>query len=78
MMKSILLCVAVNFVGWMGTSSVVAEDVFRPLFDGKTLDGWEQHGGKAKYRRTSVSLVIRWQLFGQAGRLPYDSMEDER
>jgi hypothetical protein len=25
------------------------EQGFVPLFDGKTLDGWEQHGGKAKY-----------------------------
>ena len=25
------------------------ENGFKPLFDGKTLDGWEQHGGKAKY-----------------------------
>ena len=25
------------------------EEGFRSLFDGKTLSGWEQHGGKAKY-----------------------------
>jgi hypothetical protein len=25
------------------------EEGFKPLFDGKTLDGWVQHGGKAKY-----------------------------
>jgi len=27
-----------------------AEDGFVALFDGKTLDGWEQHSGKAEYR----------------------------
>ena len=27
-----------------------AEDAFVPLFDGKTLTGWEQHSGKAEYR----------------------------
>ena len=26
-----------------------ADSTFRPLFDGKTLEGWTQHGGKAKY-----------------------------
>lgn len=25
------------------------EEGFTPLFDGKTLEGWEQHGGEAKY-----------------------------
>lgn len=27
-----------------------AEDAFVPLFDGKTLTGWEQHSGAAEYR----------------------------
>lgn len=26
-----------------------ADDGFVPLFDGESLDGWEQHGGEAKY-----------------------------
>jgi hypothetical protein len=30
------------FVAWMGTA--MAEDQFTPLFDGKTLDGWEKVG----------------------------------
>ncbi len=34
----------------MGTSLVVADDEgFVSLFDGKTLNGWIQYGGKAKY-----------------------------
>lgn len=27
----------------------LAEEDFKPLFDGKSFDAWEQHGGKAKY-----------------------------
>ncbi|MBI1369220.1 MAG: DUF1080 domain-containing protein [Planctomycetes bacterium] len=34
-----------------------AEDGFVPLFDGKTLDGWEQHGGKAKYEVKDGAIV---------------------
>jgi hypothetical protein len=31
-------------------ATVHAEDAFVPLFDGKTLTGWEQHSGAAEYR----------------------------
>ena len=37
-------------------AAAVAEDL-KPLFDGKTLDGWEQHGGKAKYRVENGEIV---------------------
>jgi hypothetical protein len=37
-----------------GTAS--AEDL-RPLFDGKSLDGWVQHGGQAKYRVENGEIV---------------------
>jgi hypothetical protein len=30
---------------------------FKPLFDGKTLDGWKQHGGKAKYSVEDGAIV---------------------
>ncbi len=33
------------------------EEGFKPLFDGKTLDGWHQHGGKAKYRVEDGAIV---------------------
>jgi hypothetical protein len=33
------------------------EEGFKPLFDGKTLDGWVQHGGKAKYRVEDGAIV---------------------
>ena len=37
--------------------SVAAAQEFKPLFDGKSLDGWEQHGGKAKYRVEDGAIV---------------------
>jgi hypothetical protein len=40
-----LLAVMVSFA----SASWAADDGFKPLFDGKTLDGWTQRGGKAKY-----------------------------
>ncbi len=33
------------------------DDGFKPLFDGKTLDGWKQHGGKATYRIENGAIV---------------------
>ncbi|MEX2174964.1 MAG: DUF1080 domain-containing protein [Pirellulaceae bacterium] len=38
-------------------TSVAAADDLKPLFDGKTLDGWQQHGGKAKYRVENGEIV---------------------
>lgn len=38
-------------------SSTQAEDAFVPLFDGKTLAGWEQHSGKAEYRVQDGAIV---------------------
>lgn len=34
-----------------------ADDGFVSLFDGKTLDGWEQHSGKAEYRVEGGAIV---------------------
>jgi hypothetical protein len=40
------------------TFSIAAEgDGFVPLFDGKTLDGWEQHSGKAPYKVEDGAIV---------------------
>jgi hypothetical protein len=30
---------------------------FKPLFDGKTLNGWKQHGGKAEYTVEDAAIV---------------------
>ena len=35
----------------------LADDGFVPLFDGKTLDGWEQRGGVAKYEVVDGVIV---------------------
>jgi hypothetical protein len=37
------------FVAALVGCLVNAAGSFQPIFDGKTLDGWVQHGGKAKY-----------------------------
>jgi hypothetical protein len=34
-----------------------ADEGFVPLFDDKTLDGWEQHSGKAEYRVEDGAVV---------------------
>jgi hypothetical protein len=38
------------------TSSLAAED-WKPLFDSKSLDGWQQHGGQAKYRAENGEII---------------------
>jgi hypothetical protein len=38
-------------------NALPAEDAFVPLFDGKTLSGWEQHSGKAEYRVENGAVV---------------------
>jgi hypothetical protein len=41
-----------------GTKLLAADaETWRPLFDGKTLDGWIQRGGKAKYRVENGEIV---------------------
>ncbi len=39
------------------TAWATAADELKPLFDGKTLDGWKQHGGQAKYRVENGEIV---------------------
>jgi hypothetical protein len=39
------------------TLTASAEDAFVPLFDGKTLTGWEQHSGTAEYRVQDGAVV---------------------
>ena len=39
------------------SSQVRAEDDWTPLFDGKNLDGWQQHGGKAEYAVVDGAVV---------------------
>ncbi len=41
----------------VSTAAFAADDGFVPLFDGKTLSGWEQHSGKAEYRVEDGAIV---------------------
>jgi hypothetical protein len=52
---AVLVAVSLLVVSGRGAD----EEGFRPLFDGKTLDGWEQHGGKAQYRVENGEIVGR-------------------
>ncbi|MCB1224526.1 MAG: DUF1080 domain-containing protein [Verrucomicrobiales bacterium] len=38
-------------------TAATAEDGFVPLFDGKTLSGWEQHSGAAEYRVEDGAII---------------------
>ncbi len=40
-----------------GSAFAHAEEKWQPLFDGKTLDGWIQRGGKAKYEVKDECIV---------------------
>ena len=46
----LLVCLA-------GLAAAAEEDAWRTLFDGKTLDGWQQHGGKAVYAVKDGAVV---------------------
>jgi hypothetical protein len=39
------------------SSTLHAADAMRPLFDGKTLSGWEQHSGAAEYRVEDGAII---------------------
>jgi len=39
------------------TSPVLADEAWTPLFDGKTLTGWEQHSGTAEYRVRDGTVI---------------------
>jgi Domain of Unknown Function (DUF1080) len=51
------LLLATAFV--CSSSLALAADDFKPLFDGKSLTGWKQHGGKAKYTVENGEIVGR-------------------
>ncbi|HPA20101.1 MAG TPA: DUF1080 domain-containing protein [Verrucomicrobiae bacterium] len=53
-MRSVLL-IAVCFV--VGVPIAVAADDLKPIFDGKTLNGWVQKGGQAEYRVEGGCIV---------------------
>jgi len=60
-MKGQFLTSLVAIVAVLGATAMAAADEkcegFRSLFDGKTLEGWEQHGGKAVYKVEDGAIV---------------------
>jgi hypothetical protein len=58
MMKKTILILLPALLLWAVTFAWTSEeDGFQPLFDGKSLAGWEQHGGKAEYRLENEQIV---------------------
>src|SRR5262245_31979195 len=53
--RSLLFLAALCFLA--AASRAADEEGFKPLFDGKTLSGWKQHGGAAKYRVENGEIV---------------------
>lgn len=53
MLQRILLAA----VAMLLAASTASAEELKPLFDGKSLDGWVQHGGKAKYRVENGEIV---------------------
>lgn len=49
--------VALIFGLLLSSFAYSADSGFVPLFDGKTLDGWKQHSGKAKYTVEDGAIV---------------------
>lgn len=56
-LKSALRLLLVLFAGVASVASAAEKEEFRPLFDGKSLDGWVRRGGKAKYEVKNGGIV---------------------
>ncbi|MBI5775318.1 MAG: DUF1080 domain-containing protein [Verrucomicrobia bacterium] len=54
--KTISFCAALAALAFT-TTFAADKDGFKPLFNGKNLDGWEQHSGKAEYRVEDGAVV---------------------
>ncbi len=55
---SLRMFLAILLAGALGLSfAAVEENDWKPLFNGKDLDGWVQRGGKAKYRVEDQQIV---------------------
>ncbi len=58
MRAGIMFCVIFScWISMLDLRIARAEEGFRPLFDGKTLAGWTQRGGKAKYSVADGAIV---------------------
>jgi hypothetical protein len=54
-MKDLLITTLTSVL--LGTAAFAAEEGFVALFNGTSLDGWEQHSGKAEYRVEDGAIV---------------------
>jgi len=54
--KLLSLCTALTTLAHMSTFAADS-DGFKPLFNGKNFDGWEQHSGTAEYRVEDGAVV---------------------
>lgn len=50
-------CASILILTLITCSAAAVADDWKPLFDGKSLDGWTQKGGKAKYRVEDGQVV---------------------
>lgn len=56
-MRPFVLSITLLLLG-LGAAVALADDAeWKPLFDGKTLSGWKQRGGTAKYRVVDGEIV---------------------
>lgn len=56
-MPRLLIAATLIFFVASAPTLVAAEESWIPLFDGKSLEGWTQRGGKAKYRVEGDEIV---------------------
>ncbi len=58
-MKNALIAFGSSLIALATTAALAADagEGFKPLFNGKNLDGWEQHSGKAEYRVEDGAIV---------------------
>ena len=59
MTRTLLAAVLILSSIFMLQPETLRADDFKPLFDGKSLAGWTQHGGKAKYTIEDGAIVGR-------------------
>ena len=55
--KLYLACLVLSFTLTFISTETKAQEPWKDLFDGKTLTGWEQKGGQAKYTITDGAIV---------------------
>src|SRR4051794_3570698 len=51
------LSAALIVLSSLGPTALADDEDWTPLFDGKTLDGWKVHGGKAGYKVEDGAIV---------------------